>query len=137
MIIHVFTYGSLMYEPVWSRVVSGVYPSQEAMLSGYKRRKVINESFPAILPGTNDDIVEGRLYFNIRHHDLKLLDRFEGELYRRQVVECQNPEGERFTAHAYVFRQRHRHMVSEQAWDPEWFERTGIKIFMKRYAGLK
>ena len=37
---HVFTYGSLMFEPVWGGVVAGRYRSMPAVLPGYRRQRV-------------------------------------------------------------------------------------------------
>lgn len=45
---HLFTYGSLMFENVWRRVVSGRYRSTPATLHGYRRQRVRGEDYPAL-----------------------------------------------------------------------------------------
>ena len=45
---NVFTYGSLMYEAVWTRVVRGQYASVRARLAGFRR---MSEQLNATLPG--------------------------------------------------------------------------------------
>lgn len=43
---HLFTYGSLMFEDVWNRLVKGNYLSQKAMLAnGYARRCVKDDVY--------------------------------------------------------------------------------------------
>ena len=43
MAIDLFCYGSLMFDPVWTRVVQGGYPAQPARLRGWRRGAVIGE----------------------------------------------------------------------------------------------
>ena len=45
---NVFTYGSLMYEAVWTRVVRGQYASVRARLAGFRRLAIRDESLSLI-----------------------------------------------------------------------------------------
>ena len=45
---HVFTYGSLMFDRVWSRVVCGTYPAAAATLSGFRRQRVLDQDYPSL-----------------------------------------------------------------------------------------
>ena len=49
--VNVFTYGSLMYEAVWSRVVRGQYPWVAARLPGFRRLAIRDAAYPAVVPG--------------------------------------------------------------------------------------
>ena len=57
---NLFVYGSLMYEPVWRRIVRGEFQSTRASLRGYRRLCVVNEDYPAIVKGAG--IVAGLVF---------------------------------------------------------------------------
>ena len=77
---HLFTYGSLMFEDVWNRLVKGNYLSQKATLRGYARRSVKGDEYPVIFQA--DELVEGVVYYDISEEDRIILDIFEGEILR-------------------------------------------------------
>ena len=58
MSVHIFTYGSLMFDGVWSKVVDGIYEKVGARLYGYQRRKIRGEIYPTVLPGKSGDYVD-------------------------------------------------------------------------------
>ena len=60
--ISIFTYGSLMFAPVWQRIVSGHYASCPAILTDYQRLAVKNEEYPVAIPAMGHHI-EGVLYY--------------------------------------------------------------------------
>lgn len=131
--MHVFTYGSLMFEPIWSKVVSGKYEKTEARLSGYKRLKIKDEVYPALLPGADTDSVEGIVYRNVSFGDLKRIEEFEGQYYRREITACRLPDGSTLIACVYVLDGRFNNLVEDELWEPEWFEKVGIQIFLEKY----
>ena len=128
--VHVFTYGSLMFDPVWSKVVGSVYEKVTARLYGYKRRKIQGEIYPTVLPGTSRDHVDGIIYLNVSKSDLKTLDRFEGEYYQKEMAECGLTDGGNISAWVYVFKERYRNLVEDEPWDPVWFSEDGIHEFL-------
>ncbi len=130
--MHLFTYGSLMYPPVWNRVVAGRYACCPATLAGYRRLQVRGEAYPALWPGEPGDRVTGVLYFDLQPADLGRLDRFEGEQYEHLRVICQTDAGPQ-EALAYGFRAHCRALLGTADWDPAWFEREGLKAFIRRY----
>src|SRR5271155_1290355 len=75
---HLFTYGSLMFAEVWSRVVHGIYRQMPAR-------------------------AEGVVYFDVSPADVASLDVFEGEQYQRQVIHVRVTGGDAIAVHAYVF----------------------------------
>lgn len=131
--VNVFAYGSLMFDQVWSKVVSGRYAKVTARLYGYKRRKIRGEVYPAVLPGTNRDHVDGIIYLDVSKGDLKNLDAFEGEYYQKQMAECGLPDGSNVTAWVYVFKEQYRDLLEDEPWDPVQFLEGGIHTFL---AGL-
>jgi len=133
---NVFTYGSLMFEPVWKRVVRQRYASREARLDGYVRRKVRGEEYPAVVPAAGC-AVTGLVYFNVNPADLQRLDRFEGRWYHRRRESLLINDGSRIRGWVYVFREAFRDRLQVEDWDPSEFSRRGLHRFLKRYPGFE
>jgi len=134
--MHVFTYGSLMFDRVWSKVVGHVWGKTGARLYGYKRRRIRGAMYPALLPGTDDDYVDGIIYLNVGKSDIEILDRFEGEHYQKEIVECELADGSKIIAGVYVFKEKHRNLIEDEEWDPIWFSEVGIYSFLKDEEGF-
>lgn len=129
--MHVFTYGSLMFDPVWARVVAARgHRSLPASLAGYRRQAVIGETYPGVIaaPGGR---VDGRLYLDVDAADLVRLDDFEGGDYERITVEVSAADGSRPQAGLYLYRLPQR--LADADWDPDWFAREGIHRFLATY----
>jgi len=136
MSVHVFTYGSLMFYRVWSKVVGGNYEKVGARLYGYKRRKIRGEIYPTVLPGTSGDYVDGIIYLNVSKSDVKTLDTFEEKYYQKEMAECGLSDGGTIAAWVYVCKERYRNLVEDEPWDPVWFSEDGICTFFARYEGF-
>ena len=131
--MNVFTYGSLMYDSIWSRVVAGTYPKKSGVVQGFERLKVRNEPYPGLIRG--QDVVEGVVHFDLTAQDVARLDRFEGELYQREEVEVVCEDGERTPALVYVVRDEFKWILAGQ-WSPVEFEQAGLAEFAERYVGF-
>ncbi len=127
---HIFTYGSLMFEEVWSRLVTGRYTSAPARLEGFTRRCVKNEDYPVVFEA--DDSVQGMLYYDVEPHDIATLDAFEGEYYERKTVLLHNC----IDAEVYVLKKRYFDIVEDKAWSEQAFATEGIKRFCQDYKGF-
>ena len=141
---HVFTYGSLMFERVWSRVVRGTYPAASATLSGYRRQCVLGQDYPSLeqiagSDGDSNDALGGVVYLGVEADDLAALDEFEGSEYLRiqvQVtvraqVEGGPVSGSLLPADTYLFIASDK--VAPGPWDPVEFERERIERFLREY----
>lgn len=130
---HLFTYGSLMFEPVWMSVASRGYSSCTARLDGFRRHAVRDESYPAVVnSGASGAHVIGRLYLGVAAADLARLDAFEGAHYQRigcEVVDIGS--GKQMMAQVYLFLRPE--LLLPQDWDAVSFEQKGIESFMKSY----
>jgi gamma-glutamylcyclotransferase (GGCT)/AIG2-like uncharacterized protein YtfP len=135
--MNIFTYGSLMFERVWTVVVAGTYRKTNARLFGYQRRKIRGEAYPALVPGTADDRVDGVVYLDVGQRDAVRLDRFEGSYYTKKKERCSLPDGSRISTWVYVFKEKFADIVDPQIWDPEWFEKNDIHTFMTSYQGYR
>lgn len=132
---NVFTYGSLMFAPVWQRVVAGHYRSAPAVLQGYQRFPVRGEEYPAIRIGDETASVSGVLYFDVSPADIKRLDDFEGEYYLRTAVDV-SVSGKAVAAETYVLRPAWYGILGDGRWDVDAFEAHGIKAFLAKYKGF-
>lgn len=128
--VHLFTYGSLMFEPVWRRVVRDCYVAEPAFVTGLQRWCLHGESYPGLWPGEPGDRVDGVLYRNISAADWQALDYFEGDQYQRQRWECL-VGAEPVQAELYLISPMYRHQCQRQPWDPKRFEREQMAAFLR------
>jgi gamma-glutamylcyclotransferase (GGCT)/AIG2-like uncharacterized protein YtfP len=130
---HLFTYGSLMFEDVWNRLVRGHYLSQHATLNGFARRSVKEDEYPVIFQANEQ--VEGVVYYDISAEDMVILDAFEGEYYARQEVELW-VKNEPIRACVYVLKEEHFDIIDPKPWSEALFATEGIKRFLAHYKGF-
>ena len=130
---HLFTYGSLMFEDVWNRLVKGNYLSQKATLRGYARRSVKGDEYPVIFQA--DELVEGVVYYDISEEDRIILDIFEGEYYERKEVELL-VKNEPIMASVYVLKEKYFDIIDPKPWSEALFATEGIKRFLSNYKGF-
>ncbi len=122
---HVFTYGSLMFAPVWQRVVRGRYRAQTARLAGFARFAIAGETYPGMVEQAGA-AVDGMLYRDVDERDLAALDAFEGEAYRRIAVRVVLDCGAALEAQTYLYLLPQK--LASSPWQPEAFE-------MERFIG--
>jgi len=130
---HVFTYGSLMFDTVWSRVVTGNYDRCEAILQGYDRKGILGEVYPVIVPSSVHSQVPGIVYRDVSRADLTRLDVFEGEYYFRRTDTVVTEKMETFPAEIYVLKEEYYTIISPREWDPVGFSTTGIHYFIHNH----
>jgi gamma-glutamylcyclotransferase (GGCT)/AIG2-like uncharacterized protein YtfP len=135
--MNIFTYGSLMFERVWTVVVAGTYLKTNARLFGYQRRKIRGEAYPALVPGAADDQVDGVVYLDVGQRDAMRLDRFEGVFYSKKKERCLLPGGSQISAWVYVFKEEYADRVEARTWDPVWFAKNGLHAFTATYQGYR
>jgi gamma-glutamylcyclotransferase (GGCT)/AIG2-like uncharacterized protein YtfP len=134
--VNLFTYGSLMFAEVWSQLVRGDYVRRPARLHGFARRRVHGDVYPVIFRSHDGDWVDGVIYFGVGDDDLRRVDAFEADAYDRQTHTVIVDGCEKHKADAYVLKDRYRHMVNHCEWDPQWFAREALPIFLHDYSGF-
>lgn len=133
---NLFTYGSLMFDEVWIRLVRQSVDSRPAVLTGFRRRAVAGEAYPALVPDGRAQ-VEGRLYLGLEPRTVALLDHFEGSDYRRITVQVTGNDRRVYGAYTYLFAARQRHRVLPKDWDVDWFARSRLSGFLAGYPGFR
>ena len=126
----VFTYGSLMFAPVWKHVVRGKYANANAQAPGVRRGSVPNEQYPGCVRDAHASTV-GRAYLNVDASDLKRLDTFEGAHYWREAILVKTENGQSMSAWIYLYR--FPNTLTPADWSPERFERDGMAKFLAHY----
>ena len=142
--LHVLSYGSLMFDPVWQRVVEGRYASVEASAKGLTRQGVRGEKYPGVFRDPTG-VVEGRLHLNVSVADLARVDAFEGEDYERVTTtvtvlsdapagtDGAPAKGAVVEAEVYLFLPVT--LLNGEAWDVEAFEKHGLAQVVETYVG--
>jgi gamma-glutamylcyclotransferase (GGCT)/AIG2-like uncharacterized protein YtfP len=125
--VNVFTYGSLMFEPVWNQVCLGRYLTRKLILNDFQRYCIKNESYPAVIP-QQGATVEGLVYLDVSHADQVRLNQFEGVEYTLRYHEI---EGLTVVFYEYVALAR----LDRRDWIPSEFEQQGLPLFLARHVG--
>ena len=129
--VNVFAYGSLMYGPVWSRVVSGDYRSLRGTVRGFARLRIAGEVYPALVRAAPKSAVDGVLYLEVAEGDVAALDRFEGAQYARIPVTVVTEDGSTVDGWTYLFLDESR--LEHAGWEPARFEGTDLRHFLDTY----
>jgi gamma-glutamylcyclotransferase (GGCT)/AIG2-like uncharacterized protein YtfP len=124
---HVFTYGSLMFAPVWTRVVAGDYRSIAGTLHGFARFAVADQDYPGMIAQPSGR-VDGVLYLDVDAADVARLDHFEGDDYRRDTVRIDCDDGVARDAQTYVYLPHDR--LLGEPWRPDAF---ALERFLATY----
>jgi gamma-glutamylcyclotransferase (GGCT)/AIG2-like uncharacterized protein YtfP len=131
-----FAYGTLMDPEILTAVTGHARRGCPARLAGYRRFLVRGTQYPAVVPAMGRR-VSGILYRGVSRRDWSRLDRFEGGLYRRQLVRVQIEGGGWVSATVYVLRDEHRQLLSNRPWDFALFQREGKRQFAAEYEGFR
>lgn len=134
---NIFTYGSLMFDRVWSRIVSGHYTALPATLHGYQRLAVKGEEYPVAIPASPAASIAGILYHDVNAADLARLDDFEGEYYARLPTPVTIVSGDTVAAETYILKPAYHGIAEAFEWDVERFRTSGIGRFIARYQGFR
>lgn len=125
-----FCYGTLTVTDIFSRVIERPVsqPAIDGNLPEYGCFKVNGEIFPGIRP-EKESTTSGCVYRNLTLEEIRKLDLYEGELYRRQKVRVETASGP-VIAWAYLIKPEYYEELSEEYWCRDSFLATGIREFL-------
>ncbi len=131
---HAFTYGSLIFPEVWTRLVPRPRASVAAVLQGFVREGVRGQSYPGIRPQAGAQTA-GRLYLDIDAEELARLDAFEGAEYVRETVtvQMQTRDGRAIELPAQVYRFVDARSLDGAPWDEARFARESAAGFYREH----
>jgi gamma-glutamylcyclotransferase (GGCT)/AIG2-like uncharacterized protein YtfP len=127
-----FCYGTLQVPQIIRAVTGRIYQGMTATLHGYAIYRVKNAEYPGIIR-IADRETEGIVYDNLSAKDLNVLDLFEGDFYRRQLLDVRLSGGSNSKAWVYVVADNHKDILSDESWCLENFMDNGLESFMKGY----
>jgi gamma-glutamylcyclotransferase (GGCT)/AIG2-like uncharacterized protein YtfP len=133
---HLFAYGTLMCEEIMGEVSGCRLSSATGLLKGYRRLRVKDEPYPAIVPDA-DSRIHGTLYRNVPAPAWERLDKFEGGMYARRQVQIVLGDGTSCAADVYVAKPEFLDRLEASEWDYAEFLRSGKARFQKDYKGYR
>ena len=118
----IFLYGTLMSQRILAEALTGDEKQTTMVeerripvtLHGYSRHAVVDADFPALVKGTPTDRVEGFLFFPRSIRDVKRLDDFECDSYRREEVEVIDANNVVIKSYTYLWCDE---LDDLEAWD--------------------
>lgn len=128
--LNLFTYGTLVVPEVMQAVTGESYPSTTAVLEGYACRLIEGECFPGIAPASGGR-TEGVLYLGLDRETMKLLDRFEGDLYVRKRVAVRSDPLGLLSAYTYVMAEGGADRLTDEAWDLDRFKSEHLEEWLE------
>ncbi len=133
---NLFVYGTLMCDDIMREVAGCNLTYVPGTLNGYRRRSVQGEHYPAIAP-EKEGQVEGLVYLNVPDFAWDRLDRFEGEMYTRHLVQIKLSNGATLVAGTYVIKPEFIDRLDKSDWDFKNFLKNGKEIFQEQYKGYQ
>jgi len=113
--------------------ISGSYLSPvPATLRGYRRLCVKGEHYPALVLDEKG-CVEGVVYTNVPRAAWARLDRFEGEMYLREIVQVELNDGSLVHAETYVARDEFADCLVDAEWNFADFLHKNKESFRRSY----
>lgn len=131
---HVFVYGSLMFEPVWERVVDGHYQSVSAILKDHERLAIHGALFPGVRARTGAQ-VQGKVWMNVTVEDLHRLNHFESDFYDLTQATVDVTDGSQLPVSFYLVNQSWHHILDSRPWDERVFEKDHLQAFIASSLG--
>ncbi len=133
---NLFAYGTLMCDDIMVEVSGSRLSHARGVLKDFSRHSVKGEHYPAIVPDGRGR-VEGVVYLNVPDSAWDRLDRFEGEMYARELVQIELNDGGSLLAATYVVRPEFLNHLEESGWNFADFLRNGKTSFERRYKGYQ
>lgn len=120
-----------MFAEVVAAVTGLAIAGRPATVNGYARFRVRGAVYPGIRPSAAD-CVPGVLYPDVSARSLRLLDLFEGDLYRREEIPVRAGDGDAAMAYAWIVRPSQVRRLSDRVWEPELFRRRHLRRYLDR-----
>lgn len=128
--MNLFAYGTLMWPEVLETVIGRRVGGMPATLHGFRRLRVKEKLYPALVDAHSHNVVEGIFYRDLTEEEFRRLDRFEGEEYDRKEV-CIGTQ----RAHVYVLNGGWRHIADSRPWRPEDLQKKKLQAFCAECRG--
>lgn len=126
---NIFVYGTLLNDEILHRLIEGNPSKCNANLLGYKRVKVLDDVYPAILPERNSQ-VDGILLTGLSDSDVQTLDKYESNCYERKVVAVSLSANVLQQCETYVFKAQYYPLLSDEPWSNNSFRKEHLNFYL-------
>ena len=106
--------------------------SEPESLEAWERFAIREASYPAACPSRPDASIQGILWFDLSESAWKRLDAFEGQAYRRVIVEVKTEVG---THLAWVYEFLDQALMLSRDWDEAGFRAQHLASFFQQHGG--
>ncbi len=124
-----FVYGTLMFPEIREKLTGKTFKTSPALLPGYRRTKVKDADYPAIVKNPDAE-VEGILLEDVDEQTIEILSFFEGDEYKTQYVEVFSGN-RKIPALTFVWATREK-LLPDEDWDITEFEAGSLKLYVKK-----
>ncbi|MBA54710.1 MAG: hypothetical protein CMK89_09665 [Pseudomonadales bacterium] len=124
-----FAYGTLQLPEVMERLLGRTVQGTPAVLEDFRSGLVARANFPGIVPQVGETVIGTRLT-GFTQDDLRALDRYEGELYRRIRVSVRlegSPPHLIKPSWVYCMAPWAHARVTSTPWTIDWYRQFGRK----------
>ena len=131
MSVKLFVYGTLLFEPVWLRLIGRVPSLKKGVVYGWTRKSIKGVSYPAICREDKGSVLVA-LIIGLTEDEMRIVDAYEDVGYAKTQVEVVLEEGIEM-ALSYV---REDDSCSDLLgdWTPEDYLASGaLEIFLARW----
>lgn len=133
--MNLFTYGTLMIPEIISSLLGRNLTGMGALLKDYRRALILNQSYPGITR-QGESQVEGVIYYQLKPHEMEILDNYEGQMYELNPVQVVLKSGDVQEANVYVLKDEFKSLLSDKDWNLEAFLKNDLLHFFKGYEGF-
>ncbi|BDA40600.1 AIG2-like protein D [Coccomyxa sp. Obi] len=133
---NVFVYGTLMSEEVVMTLIKRAPKQQPARIRGYRRHRIKGFIFPAIIPATESDEVNGLVLYDLSEKEMEVFDEFEGEEYYKADAVPILDDGTQVEASVYVWQDSARHLLYG-SWDYQEWRSKHLADYVKMCASFQ
>ncbi|MCB0667123.1 MAG: gamma-glutamylcyclotransferase, partial [Saprospiraceae bacterium] len=118
--MNLFTYGTLMIPEIISSLLGRNLTGVGALLKDYRRALILNQTYPGICR-QGESQVEGVIYYQLKSHEIEILDNYEGQMYELNPVQVVLKSGDLEEAYVYVLKDEFKSLLSDKDWNLEAF----------------
>lgn len=131
----IFTYGALMYQPIWLSAVEHHCNPIPAVAQGYLRVSVNDSQRCSLVTASPQARVSGMLYAGLNLSHVRALDDYIGELFERKEIEVITAS-ETYIAQSYMLKDKYSHFLRAYNWDQREFERKEVMSLVAAQSSL-
>lgn len=131
MLDKLFVYGTLEFPEVLRQVLGEELPGTSAVLFGFRRFRLKSHPFPGIT-AMRRSRVSGMLLTGLEPKHLRLLDRYEGRMYRRIRTKTILPDKRTCSAWVYILSDSSRHEITDVPWNKQEFFEKYLAAYLRK-----